>query len=129
MAIIVKTCKGEWVNYNALVNPFSTGTGVSQPAAPFKGLTKDAASKQYTSSTSYFNQTASSADINLVMSADADVEKRVTLFNNVTTSMNLSGNSNYVSSTAKFNSYLVRDAGDSIVGIVFIQQGKHTVGT
>lgn len=128
IAIIVKTCKGDWVNYNALVLPFSTTT-VSQTPAPFKGLTKDATSKQYSSSVSFFSQTAASTDINLVMSSDPDIEKRVTLFNNVTTNMNLSGNSNYVNPTAKYNTYLVRDAGDTIVGIVFIQQGKHTVGT
>lgn len=128
IAVVVKTCKGEWVNYNALVMPFSSGAS-SQTAAPFLGLTKDATSKQYSSTVSYFNKSSSNTDINLVMSNDADVEKRVILYNNVTTNMNRSGNSNHVNSTAKFNSYLIRDAGDTIVGIVFIQQGKHTVGT
>lgn len=129
VAIIVKTCKGEWVNYNALVSPFSSGTGISQTAAPFSGISKDATSKQYSSSVSYFDKTSASAEVNLVMSTDADIGKRVVIYNNVTTNMQKSGNSNYVTGTAKFSSYLVRDPGDTIIGIVFIQQGKHTVGT
>jgi hypothetical protein len=58
-----------------------------------------------------------------------DVSKKVVLYNNVTTDMTKTGNQNFVTSTAKFSSYLIKDAGDTIIGIVFIQQGKHTLGT
>lgn len=129
VAVIVKTCKGNWVNYNALVAPFASGTAVSQIAAPFSGITKDATSKQYSSSVSFFDKTSASVETNLVLSSDPDISKRVVLYNNVTTDMQKSGNSNYVTGTAKFSAYLVKDPGDTIVGIVFIQQGKHTVGT
>ncbi len=128
IAIIVKTCKGNWVNYNALVAPFTTTT-TSQTASPFQSLAKDAASKQYQSSVSYFDKTSSGVEINLVLSADADVSKRTVMYNNVVTDMTKSGNSNFITSTAKFNAYLIKDPGDTVIGIVFIQQGKHTVGT
>jgi hypothetical protein len=58
-----------------------------------------------------------------------DISKKVVLYNNVTTNMLKSGNSNYVTGTAKFSSYLIKDPGDTVIGIVFIQQGKHTVGS
>lgn len=116
------------MNYNALVAPFASGS-TSQTASPFTGITKDASTKQYSSSTSYFDKTSAGTEVNLVMSNDADISKKVVLYNNVTTDMQKSGNSNFVTSTAKFSSYLIKDPGDTVIGIVFIQQGKHTVGT
>lgn len=130
VAIIVKTCKGEWINYNALVSPFAAGTGIKQVAAPFGGLSKDASTKQYSSTVSFFDKTAAGTEVNLVLSTGGgDTSKQVVLYNNVTTEMTKSGNTNYVTSTAKFSCFLVKDPGETIIGIVFIQQGKHTVGT
>jgi hypothetical protein len=129
IAIIVKTCKGEWVNYNALITPFSQ-TSPKQLGAPFQNMSREALSKQYTVSTSFFDKTSAGIELAHVMSdGGGDVSKKIVLFNSVTTDMTKSGNQNYVTSTAKFSSYLVKDAGDTIIGIVFIQQGKHTMGT
>ncbi len=128
VAIIVKTCKGDWVDYNAIISPFSTTTK-TQSAAPFTGLTKDATTKQYTSSVSSFDKTSAGTETSLVLSNAADSAKQTVLYNTVITEMSKNGATNYISPTAKFNSYLVKDAGDSVIGIVFIQQGKHTSGT
>ena len=129
VAIIVKTCKGEWVNYNALITPF-TSTSPRQLGAPFQSMSKDALSKQYSVTASFFDKSSAGIELAHVMSdGGGDVSKKVVLYNNVTTDMTKNGNQNYVTSTAKFSSYLIKDAGDTIIGIVFIQQGKHTLGT
>ena len=129
IAVIVKTCKGEWANYNALITPFSA-TSPKQIGNPFQNMSKDALSKQYVVTASYFDKTSAGIELAHVMSdGGGDVSKKVVLYNNVTTDMTKSGNQNYVTSTAKFSSYLIKDAGDSIIGVVFIQQGKHTLGT
>jgi hypothetical protein len=125
IAIIVKTCKGKWVNYNALVTPYS-GTSSEQVSPPFTDINYDSTSKQYSSGVSYFDQTSAAASVSLVLSAAVDTDKQVVLYNNVTVGMYKNGNTNYVNPTAKYNSYIVRDAGDTIIGIVFIQAGKHT---
>jgi hypothetical protein len=125
VAIIVKTCKGRWVNYNALISPFSESTN-EQTGHPYEGLAHDASSKQYNSNVSYFDTTAGGQGISLVLSNNADTDKQIVLYNNVTTSMYKNGNTNYVNPTSKYSSYIVRDAGDTIIGIVFIQAGKHT---
>jgi len=128
VAVVVKTCKGEWVNYNALVQPFAISN--KQTSAPFQNITKDALSKQYLVTSSYFDKTSAGIELAHVMSdGGGDVSKKVVLYNNVTTDMTKAGNQNYVTSTAKFSSYLIKDAGDTIIGIVFIQQGKHTLGS
>lgn len=128
VAVIIKTCKGSWVNYNAIITPFSS-SAVSQATSPFSGLSKDATSKQYTSNVSYFDKTSGSLEIGLVMSNAADEDKKVVLYNNITVGLSKIGGVNYVDPTATFNTYLVRDAGDLVIGVVAIQQGKHTAGT
>lgn len=134
-AIIIKTCKGEWVNYNALVTPFTSKSGGEKStAAPFKGITLDALTKQYTVSESYFNELKTSVNgtntIALQLSdGGGDVDKQTVLYNTVTTGLSKQGNVNYVASTSKFSAYLIYDAGDEIIGMVFIQQGKHTKGS
>jgi hypothetical protein len=127
IAIIVKTCKGSWTNYNALVTPFDATT-VDKTGAPFEGLSYDASSKQYSSTVSYFDKTTANVEIALQLSTGGgDTDKQIVLYNNVTTAMYKNGNSKYVNPTSKYSSYIIRDAGDSIIGIVFIQSGKHTV--
>ncbi|GHU91544.1 hypothetical protein FACS1894202_13170 [Clostridia bacterium] len=124
-AVVVKTCKGKWVNYNSLISPFTATTHV-QATIPFKGLTLDASSKQINSSESYLSQTSASVAIALVLSdGGGDDSKKMVLYNNVTTEMYKNGTLNYVAPSATFNSFLIRDAGDEVVGVVFIQQGKH----
>ena len=128
IAVVVKTCRGEWVNYNALIAPFSE-TNPRQLASPFQDISRDAVSRQYNVTTSYFDRTSAGIEVAHVMSTAADVSRRVVLFNNVNADMTKNGNQNYVTPTARFTSYLVKDAGDTVIGIVFVQQGRHTLGT
>ena len=129
IAIIVKTCRGEWVNYNALITPFSA-TNNRQLAAPFRDVTLEAASRQYNVTTSYFDRTTAGLEVAYIMSdGGGDVSRRVVLFNNVNADMTRNGNQNFVSPTARFSSFLIRDAGGDTIGIVFVQQGRHTMGT
>lgn len=124
IAIVVKTCKGSWINYNACISPFSKATSFKETAVPFKGFSLDAISKQYTFSDSYIDST--SAGINPTFVLDGSTaEKQTVVYNNSTAALSKSGDVNYVSSTSKFNSYLIRDASDDVIGIAFVQQGKH----
>jgi hypothetical protein len=129
IAIIVKTCRGEWVNYNALITPFSAANH-RQLASPFQDITRDSVNRQYNVTTSFYDKTSAGIDVAFIMSdGGGDVARRVVLFNNVNADMTRNGSQNFVSSTARFSSYLVRDAGGDVIGIVFIQQGRHTMGT
>lgn len=121
IGMVVKTCKGKWVCYNAVLSPFSTTNPVS--SIPFKGLSLDASSKQITSSVSYVNADSSSTSISLVIDGTGD--QSVVRKNSITTNMYKNGSVDYVNSTATFRSYLILDSGDQIVGIVFVQEGKH----
>ena len=42
-------------------------------------------------------------------------------FNKIRTNMNKSGTFEYVSDSARFQSYLLRDRSDDVIGVVFIQ--------
>ena len=121
IGIVVKTCKGSWVCYNAVLSPFSTTNPVI--TIPFGGLSLNAVSKQITSTVSYINADASSGNISLVLDGTGD--QSVVRRNSVTTNMYKNGAKDYVTPTATFRSYLILDSGDQIVGIVFIQEGKH----
>ena len=121
--VIVKTCKGDWVNYNAVLSPFKTTNPLPLSSVPFSGLTLNATTKQFTSVVSYIDKDSAASAISYVLDGTGD--QQVVRYNQVTTDMYKNGRPNYVSSTATFNSFLIRDAGDDIVGVVFVQQGKH----
>jgi len=122
IAVIVKTCKGEWVNYNALVLPFQIISSPKDNSIPFVGIVKDA-SKQMVVSVSYFERVvAGNAEVNLSLTTP----DKTLMFNHDIKEMLSPGNVNYITGTAKFTSYLIKDPGDTVIGIVFIQQGKHT---
>ena len=119
--VIIKTCKGTWVNYNAVLSQFSTTNPLT--TIPFSGLTLNASTKQISTTVSYFDKDSASGNISYVLDGTGD--QQVVRYNQVTTEMYKNGALNYVSSTATFSSYLIRDAGDDIIGVVFVQQGKH----
>lgn len=121
IALVVKTCQGTWINYNAVISPFSTSN--SATAIPFDGLSLNAVSKQIASSVSYINASSSSTNISLVLDGTGD--QTIVRKNSTTTNMYKNGAKDYVSPTATFQSYLILDSGDQIIGVVFIQEGKH----
>lgn len=122
IGIVVKTCKGNWVCYNAVLSPFSASESLA--SIPFKGLTLNATSKQITSSVSFINADSANGSLSFVLDGSGD--QSIIRKNGVTTGMYKNGSIDYVNSTATFRSYLILDSGDVIIGIVFVQDGKHT---
>lgn len=124
IAIIVKTCRGGWTNYNAVVTPFAKDT-LSKPSnncawAPFDGIKFDASSKKPVISVASFTKTSSSTDAALILENDAVV------YNPDTAAMNKKGGVGYITATSTFTANLIKDTSEGVIGIVFIENGKHS---
>lgn len=109
------TVVGSFINYNAILGNIESG------AAGTTGI--QATFKSYASAKPYMAGIYFDSNCFRCTSGFAVDESGRNIFNNITSSIQKTGRTEFIPTGAKFNSYLIRDESNTIFGIVFTQIG------
>ena len=110
------SARGAFINYNALLGNAAINTDDGADAADVAGVVEGEEAKVNSNTVTMGGVYFDSNCFRCVSGFATDPSGRV-LFNNVTGNTNKTGRTEYIAGGAKFNSFLVKDASGTIIGI------------